>query len=198
MKSNTNNVVIAGTVLTEPTSYETHGEKFYSFEMGVARKSGTIDRIPVNIPRIIIKDIKVGDKFCFDGQIRTYNRRIDGARKLIITFFAQTAWNYEENANQVELRGFICKLPQFRVTPRNREICDVLIAVNRERGCSDYIPCIVWGRTARLVGELPVGTEICIEGRLQSREYDKTTENGTERRTAYEVSINRVSEPDEE
>lgn len=198
MKTNTNSTIIAGTVLTEPTTYETHGEKFYSFDLGVKRKSGAIDKVPVNIPKIILKDIKVGDKLCLDGQIRTYNRRVDGARKLVITFFAQGEYQYEEDINYVELRGFICKLPQYRVTPRNREICDVLIAVNRERGCSDYIPCIVWGRTARLVGELPIGAEICIEGRLQSREYDKTTENGTERRTAYEVSINRVSEPDRE
>lgn len=198
MKSNTNNIVIAGTVLTEPTTYETYGEKFYAFEMAVERKSGTVDRIPVNVPKIILNSVKVGDKLCLDGQIRTYNRRVEEARKLVITFFAQGEYQYEEDINNVELRGFICKLPQYRVTPRNRGICDVLIAVNRERGCSDYIPCIVWGRTARLVGDLPIGTEICIEGRLQSREYDKTTQDGVERRTAYEVSINRISEPDEE
>ena len=91
--------------------------------------------------------------------------------------------------------GYLCKTPVFRTTPRNREICDALVAVNRERGYSDYIPCIVWGRTARLVGDLSTGAEIRLSGRLQSREYEKRTPNGIEKRTAYEVSVNRICDP---
>ena len=198
MKNEKNNAVIAGEICTEPTEYDCNGENFYSFNLSVKRKSGTADILPVNISKILLNNIKAGDKVCLEGQIRTYNRIIDGKSKLIIVFFAQEVLPYTQDGNEVNLHGYICKPPQFRITPLNREICDVLVAVNRERNYSDYIPCIVWGRTARLVGELNTGAEVCLVGRLQSREYDKKTEKGVETRVAYEVSVSRISDPNKQ
>lgn len=194
MKNKNNNAVLAGEVITEPTNYDCCEETFYSFNMSVKRASGTADILTVNISKILVGNIKVGDKIRLAGQVRTYNRIIDGKSRLIIVFFAQEVTDYEKDVNEVELRGYICKTPVFRITPRNREICDALVAVNRERNYSDYIPCIVWGRTARLVSELETGAQVYLSGRLQSREYDKKTDNGIERRTAFEVSVSRIQD----
>lgn len=198
MKNEKNYAIIAGEVCTEPTEYDCNGERLYAFDMNVKRKSGVADILPVNISKSLMNNIKAGDKICLEGQIRTYNRIINDKSKLIIVFFAQEVLQYVEDVNQVNLQGYLCKTPQFRITPRNREICDILVAVNRERNYSSYIPCIVWGRTARLVGELNTGAEILLFGRLQSREYEKKTESGVETRTAYEVSVNRISDPNKQ
>lgn len=195
MKNKNNNAVLAGEVVTEPTNYDCCEETFCSFNLSVKRASGTADILTVNISKILVGNIKVGDKIRLEGQVRTYNRIIDDKSRLIIVFFALNKIEYEKDVNQVELHGYLCKTPVFRTTSRNREICDALVAVNRERGYSDYIPCIVWGRTARLVGDLSTGAEIRLSGRLQSREYEKRTPNGIEKRTAYEVSVNRICDP---
>lgn len=198
MKSEKNNAISAGEVYSEPTKYDCCGENFYTFSLSVKRTSGFADILTVNISQNLLGKIAVGDKVAFEGQIRTYNRIIGDKSRLIIVFFALNKIEYEKDVNQVELRGYLCKTPVFRTTPRNREICDALVAVNRERGYSDYIPCIVWGRTARLVGDLSTGAEICLSGRLQSREYEKRTPDGTEKRTAYEVSVNRICDPNKQ
>lgn len=194
MKNKNNNAVLAGEVVTEPTNYDCCEETFCSFNLSVKRASGTADILTVNISKILVGNIKVGDKIRLEGQARTYNRIIDGKSKLIIVFFAQEVTEYEKDVNEVELCGYICKTPVFRITPRSREICDALVAVNRERNYSDYIPCIIWGRTARLVSELNTGAQVRLSGRLQSREYEKKTDSGVEIRTAYEVSVSRIQD----
>lgn len=198
MKNEKNNVIIAGEVCSAPLKYDCCGENFFAFNLSAKRTSGVADILTVNIPQALLGNLTVGDKAAFAGQVRTYNRIINDKSRLVIVFFVQEVLQYTEDVNQVNLRGYLCKTPQFRITPRNREICDILVAVNRERNYSDYIPCIVWGRTARRVSELNTGAEISFTGRLQSREYTKTTADGTETRTAYEVSVNRISDPNNE
>ena len=175
MKNKNNNAVLAGEVVTEPTNYDCCEETFCSFNLSVKRASGTADILTVNISKILVGNIKVGDKIRLEGQVRTYNRIIDGKSKLIIVFFAQEVTEYEKDVNEVELCGYICKTPVFRITPRSR-------------------PCIIWGRTARLVSELNTGAQVRLSGRLQSREYEKKTDSGVEIRTAYEVSVSRIQD----
>lgn len=198
MKNNSNKAILAGEVRTEPESYSCCGENFYSFYLAVKRDSGAEDVIPVNISQILIEKITVGDKLCFNGQVRTYNKLVDGKNKLIIVYFAQEVKDYVEDRNEVDLTGFFCKKPIFRTTPLGREICDVLLAVNRERGKSDYIPCIVWGRTAQHIGSLEVGAKANVQGRIQSRIYNKAVGYEVVQFTAYELSVNRIQEAIEE
>lgn len=200
MKNNNNKAVIAGTVVSEPACYECCGEEFYSFNVAVRRDSGKDDILPVNVSQLLTEKITVGDKLRFEGQIRTYNKAVDGKNKHMIVFFAQELKDYEEELNQIELTGYFCKKPMHRTTPLGRDICDVLLAVNRERGKSDYVPCIIWGRTAAHIGTLDTGIKVSVIGRFQSREYEKKNESGTGtyKRTAYEVSVNRISEVAEE
>lgn len=200
MKNKSNKVILAGEVKTTPESYTYLGEDFYEFQLAVKRESGTEDIIPVNISQYLVNKLSVGDKVCLIGQIRTYNKQIDGKNRLIIVFFAQEIKEYVKDENQVELVGYFCKKPIHRTTPLGRDICDILLAVNRERGKSDYIPCIVWGRTAAHIGTLDVGVKVSLQGRLQSREYDKWNdeEKGYYTCIAYEVSANRIKEEIEE
>lgn len=197
MKTNTNKATIAGRVVSEPAEYECCGETFYSFMLATARDSGTEDVVPVNISKYLMKEIELQSKVCLVGQIRTYNKAVNGKNRLLVVFFAQELKEYTEDLNQVELTGYFCKKPQHRVTPLGRDICDALLAVNRERGKSDYVPCIVWGRTAQHIGELEVGAKVKIQGRLQSRVYNKKTDDGVIQQTAYEVSVNRIAEDEE-
>ena len=168
--------------------------------VSVNRVSGTVDTLPVLISERIadLKELKTGACVTITGRIRSYNEHIGEKSKLILAIFTENIEIYENEAeppfdNDVVLRGFICKEPNYRVTPLGREITDVLIAVNRPYGKSDYIPCIVWGRTAKFVGHLPVGTHIEMTGRFQSRPYaKKISEDEIENRVAYEVSVGRV------
>ncbi len=196
MKNINNRAVIAGTVVTESASYECCGERFYSFSISTKRDSGVEDILPVNISQFLIKKITVGDKLCLEGQVRTYNKIVNGKSRLIVVFFAQEVREYESDINQIELTGYFCKVPEYRVTPLGREICDILLAVNRERGKSDYVPCICWGRTAAHIATLNVGAKAAVVGRFQSREYEKKDAEGQVicKNTAYEVSVNRINE----
>ena len=189
-----NTAHVAGTVSSEVTTYKCKGEDFLSFILAVQRQSGAEDKICVNVSTYLVKKAEVGDKLDLVGQVRTYNKTIEGKNRLIVVFFAQDVKQYAEDCNEVEIKGFLCKEPRYRNTPLGREICDVMIAVQRERQKSDYIPCLVWGRTGRHLAEtLDIGAEVVASGRLQSREYEKTCADGsTEIRTAYEVSINRI------
>lgn len=190
----TNVAKAAGTIVTKPTSFDCCGEEFYAFTLSVKRTSGAEDLLPVNISKYLLGDISVGDQIALQGQIRTYQKFIDGKNRLVITFFGLSTEEYTEDINEVEITGFFCKEPQFRITPLGRDICDIMLAVNRSRGKSDYIPCIVWGRTSRHVATFEIGTEVTAKGRLQSRVYEKTAADGTvQKRTAYEVSINRIA-----
>ena len=192
---------LTGTILTEPEfSHKSYGESFYRFTLGAARKSGCIDELQVLISkRLLGKDLPAkGGKASLWGQIRTYNEPAQGRSRLHITAFArefQILAGDTEDQNQVFLSGFLCKPPIYRRSPMGREICDLLLAVNRMYGKSDYIPCIAWGRNAAYTAGLSVGSPLQAEGRIQSRTYIKKQESGlSEEKTAYEVSILKIEE----
>jgi len=202
--SENNHLVLVGKVTSEKRfSHETYGEKFYIFDMEVSRLSDTTDIIPVTASERIINDeiLTIGNKLIIKGQFRSYNSYINEKSKLVLTVFAkdilmESELSEEEieetkrTSNEVTLVGYICKPPIYRQTPFGREIADVLLAVNRAYNKSDYIPTIAWGRNARFCQNLPIGTEVKIVGRVQSRNYEKKYEDGTvEQRVAYEVSI---------
>lgn len=194
MKNENNAAMVAGVVATEPKKYDCCGEMFYAFDLSVMRMSGAIDLIPVNMPVVICEELNFGDRISLVGQVRTYNRVVDGKSRLFVVFFALETADYTDYINEIELTGFFCKPPVHRTTPLGRDICDVQIAVNRDRQKSDYIPLIIWGRTARLIARLDVGAHVNVKGRLQSRVYQKQTEQGVIEKTAYEVSVSRISE----
>lgn len=194
MKNENNAAIIAGIVITEPQKYNCCGEDFYAFDLSVKRDSGTEDLIPVNASALLVGNVKMGDGLALGGQIRTYHKIINGKNRLVVVFFALKAMEYTCYKNEVELTGYFCKTPVPRTTPLGRDICDVLLAVNGERGKSYYIPLIVWGRTAKYVGMLDVGTHVAIKGRLQSRNYQKKIGDETVEMIAYEVSVNRILE----
>lgn len=204
-----NKIELCGVIASTPElNHKNYGENFYGFRLSCSRKSTEKDMLPIIVSdRLVeIKDLQVGKKISVKGQVRTFNKHIsDDKRKLLIMVFARDVWEVEEESesapefnNNVKLSGYICKPPVYRVTPKGREIADVLIAVNRMYGKADYIPCITWGRNARYTGNLDVGTRIDVEGRLQSREYTKKLDDGTEEiRTAYEISVSRIEESEE-
>ncbi len=208
---NTNQGELKGTIITEPVrAYEIEGEGFYEFTLAVKRLSEICDNIPVTISEKLVQagtvEIGKGKEIAVSGQFRSYNKEVDGKSKLMLHFFVQDKLDYETEGdasiNNLKILGFICKPPIYRETPFKREICDVLVAINRPlrvgtTNKSDYIPCIVWGRNARFIQGLPVGSKIVLEGRIQSREYTKNLGDGkTEKRTAYEVSAQRVWVPE--
>lgn len=194
MKNENNSATVAGMVATEPKRYDCCGGLFYAFDLSVRRMSGAEDLIPVNMPVVLCDEVNVGDGLCLVGQVRTYNKMVDGKSRLIVVFFALEVSEYKGNENEVELTGFFCKPPVLRMTPLGRNICDVQLAVNRERGKTDYVPLILWGRTAQHIARLNVGAHVNIVGRLQSRMYQKQTEQGVVEKTAYEVSVSRITE----
>lgn len=193
----TNMVFLQGTVSSAPKlDHEYKGEAFYMFDLSVSRLSDEVDVIPITMPSYLMQTISVGDKLALRGQFRSHNKLEDGRSKLILSVFCKEICEFDShvNPNVIDLTGYICKPPIFRNTPLSREICDVLLAVNRSFKKSDYIPCIAWGRNAQFVSKLPVGTRLKLEGRIQSREYKKQIE-GREPITklAYEVSISSVT-----
>lgn len=194
MKNENNSAMVAGVVASEPKKYECCGEIFYAFDLSVKRTSGTEDLIPVNMPVVLCGKVNIGNELCLIGQVRTYNKMVDGKSKLIVVFFALDAEQYTGYANEIELTGYFCKPPAHRATPLGRDICDVQLAVNRERNKADYIPLIIWGRTAKLIARLDVGAHVKIKGRFQSRVYQKATAQGVVEKTAYEVSVSRIAE----
>jgi single-stranded DNA-binding protein len=194
-----NKVYLTGTVSARPVfSHAVYGEGFYETELDVMRLSGQQDRLPLTISERLLSNygIDVGSQIAILGQFRSFNRLENNKSRLVLSVFVRELLDIGEappNPNLIELTGFVCKPPIFRVTPFKREICDVLVAVNRSYNKSDYIPCISWGRNARFVGELAVGERINLVGRIQSRSYVKSDgTGGTEERTAYEVSVSRV------
>ena len=195
---NNNRVFLSGTVESAPVfSHETFGEAFYEVMLLVPRLSSNLDRVPVTVSEKLLTGgrFEIGKYVCIKGQFRSYNKLENGRSKLMLTVFVRDVCAFEEdmNPNVIEITGFICKEPTYRTTPFNREICDVLIAVNRAYNKSDYLPCIAWGRNAKYVSELAVGTKVSIVGRIQSREYQKhITDGEVETKVAYEVSINKI------
>lgn len=199
LEKTNNKAYVSGEILTKAVfSHEIYGEGFYEMSVGVKRLSGQTDILPVTISERLIEanKLEVGSKICALGQFRSYNKMLDGKSKLMLTVFIREVFSGDEdkNPNSVTLSGYICKPPIYRTTPFNREIADVLLAVNRAYNKSDYIPCIAWGRNARFVKNLAVGEKIALTGRIQSREYTKKlSETQSKVLTAYEVSISRVA-----
>lgn len=207
-----NHITLVGKITDEKKfSHEIYGEKFYTFDLSVPRLSGNADIIPVTISERLFKDedLVIDKKIKITGQFRSYNSYENEKNRLILTVFAKDIEfleNQEEEivaskdliSNEVILTGYICKTPIYRQTPFGREIADILLAVNRAYNKSDYIPCITWGRNARYCSKMPVGTEVKVIGRVQSRAYEKKHEDGTvEQKVAYEVSISNLEVIDE-
>lgn len=194
-----NKVFISGEIVSDAEfSHEVYGEGFYEMKVLVRRLSGQGDLLPVTISERLIndKDLKLGKQINALGQFRSYNKLVEGKSKLMLTVFVRELLDTAiiKNPNSIVLSGYICKQPVYRTTPFNREIADVLIAVNRSYNKSDYIPCIAWGRNARFAKNLEVGEKICVSGRIQSREYQKRLEDDQIKiMTAYEVSISKLS-----
>ncbi len=192
MEHSTNSITLRGTLQTLPQfSHENHGRQFYRFLLEVPRLSGAVDLLPVIAEKTVIDDLDptAGEMITVCGQIRSHNHRTDGARHLLIFVFAATVTVEDgEPVNEVILEGPLCREPNFRRTPLGREICDVMLAVPRAFRRADYLPCILWGRTAQEVSACHTRDRIRICGRLQSRIYTKLTEEGAQERTAYEIS----------
>ena len=196
---NNNKVFLCGIVEEEPVfSHESFGEAFYEVILSVPRLSTHFDLVPITVSEKIIGDnFKKGKNVALKGQFRSYNKLEDGKSKLMLTVFVRELMEYNNtmNPNIIDLVGYVCKTPTYRTTPFKREICDVLVAVNRSYNKSDYLPCIAWGRNARFVKDLEIGKKIAIVGRIQSREYQKKTEDGQVfNKIAYEISINKISD----
>ena len=184
-------------------SHKTYGEIFYTFELGVERRSGFVDEINIMVSERLIFDNppRKGDFLEIKGQIRTYSEIVADKNKLNVVVFAKEIYqneNFGYNENYIYLEGFLCKEPMKRTSPLGREICDMMLAVNRMYNKSDYIPCIAWSRNAAYAEKLPVGTKLALTGRLQSREYKKKlAEGGAETRKAFEVSVVKLEEAEE-
>lgn len=198
-RNTSNNAYISGVIAEEfRYSHEIYGEKFYTSTVDVERKSGIVDRIPIMISEKLV-DVSgewVGERVYIYGEFRSYNKYDGEHSHLILRLFARKFFCVDDTGhddNSIELDGFIRKKPIYRDTPLKREICDILLAVNRPYGGSDYIPCICWGKNARYVDTLGVGAHLSVRGRIQSREYTKKlSDTESEIRTAYEVSISRL------
>lgn len=192
---------LCGAVLSElKYSHKTYGEIFYTFVLGIERRSGYIDEINIMVSERLIFDNppRLNDFVEIKGQVRTYNELSEGRNKLNVVVFAKEIYmseNFGYNENYVYLEGFLCKEPLKRTSPLGRDICDLMMAVNRMYNKSDYIPCIAWGRNAGYAESLGVGTKLSVEGRIQSRDYRKKLEDGSsEMRKAFEVSIVKIEE----
>ena len=192
MEHITNTITVRGSLLELPVfSHENHGRQFYRFTLEVPRLSGAVDLLPVVIARNMLMEIDptAGQMLTVSGQIRSHNQRSDGVRHLMIFIFASSiAVEDGEPINEVVLEGPLCKEPTYRRTPLGREICDAMLAVPRAFRRADYLPCILWGRTAQEVSACHTRDCIRIYGRLQSRTYTTLTEDGPQARTAYEIS----------
>ena len=199
-----NRVYVAGMVKEQPKlSHEIKGESYYMFHLAVDRLSGQTDMIPLTVSETLLKahgDIKPGTCLACNGQLRSYNKKMKNSVKLLITVLVREFVEYDEtkNSNELELVGFLCKEPNYRTTPLKREICDLLLAVNRHYNKSDYLPCITWGNVANNVKEWNVGDKVKLLGRIQSRVYTKKlSETESANRIAYEVSVSEISQIDE-
>ena len=199
--SENNFAEVSGVVSTQPViTHEKSGESFYEFAVSVERNSGTEDYIPICISERLFQNgglPQVGGRFSAVGQFRSYNKFNEKTKRnsLILSFFVRRLKEEcKNNINSLKLIGYVCKPPIYRSTPFNREICDILVAVNRPFDKSDYIPCIAWGRNAKFVSGMRVGTKLEMEGRIQSRLYQKQ-EEGEEnpvQKMAYEISLASV------
>lgn len=192
MDNTTNRIILCGELASMPEySHENHGKAFYRFALDVERLSGAVDTLQVLAASAVLDgiDLSGGAMLRVEGQIRSFNNRAAVGRRLLISVFAHSITACDEPAENIaEVSGVICREPVFRQTPLGRDICDVMLAVPRVYHRTDYLPCIIWGRAAKELSRLGVGTALHITGRLQSREYIKLLETGSEKRIAYELS----------
>ena len=192
-----NHVLLCGVPAGAPRfSHEARGERFYQFPLEICRLSGVSDVINIVAREPLVAALEPADesKLCVEGEIRSFNNRSGDGPRLVITVFAKQLWfSTEDDRNDVALCGTICKAPNLRVTPMGREICDLMLAVNRRYGRSDYLPCIVWGMRAREASLWHVGDAVGLTGRIQSRKYSKTVDGQVQEKTAYEVSVIDIS-----
>ena len=200
---NNNKVHLQGKIVSLPRlSHKVYDENFYEIDLEVARLSSSVDVIPITVSEKLMSEYNfdIGKEIALNGQFRSYNKQVNGKSKLVLTVFVREildSVDSTQNTNVIELVGFICKEPVFRTTPFKREICDVLLAVNRAYNKSDYLPCIAWGRNARFTKSLEIGDKVSVVGRIQSREYEKKKEDGVvEKKVAYEISIIKISKGD--
>lgn len=199
-----NNVEIGGEIIEEPEfSHEIYDEKFYKFSIKTKRLSEYEDILPVIISERLVNlnDIKVGAIVKIFGQFRSYNLQTETRNKLVLSIFVKDIEFTDDESilttNDANFVGYICKEPIYRKTPLGREIADVLVAINRTYRKSDYIPCILWGRNAKYCETLKVGDLVKLNGRIQSRSYEKKLENGEVlKKTAYEVSVSKFASAD--
>ena len=200
-----NQVTMIGEIVSEfEFSHEVYGEGFYLVDISVSRLSDSVDYIPLMVSERLVDVTQsyIGETISVSGQFRSYNRHEEKKNRLILSVFVRELEFVDEieddiKSNQIYLDGYICKEPIYRKTPLGREIADLLVAVNRSYGKSDYIPCICWGRNARYASSFEVGSHVEVYGRIQSREYiKKIGEEQTEKRVAYEaVSYTHLTLP---
>ena len=200
MEHAVNQITLRGSLMNLPRySHENHGKRFFRFTLEVPRLSGTVDLLPIVAEESVLNrmDLSGGEMLTVTGQIRSYNQRFNGNRRLLIFVYAQNMIAEDgEPINDVRLEGLLCREPTYRRTPLGREICDVMLAVPRAFHRADYLPCILWGRTAQEAARCHTRDTLQISGRLQSRIYTKLTEDGAEERTAYEISALTADFPD--
>ena len=190
---NENRALLRGTAAADPVwSHETHGVVYELFPLEVLRLSGSADRINIIAPRTLLEHcpVRAGMPLEVEGEVRSFNNKSGRGSRLVITLHARSLRpGNGPDENRLVLAGVLCKPPVLRRTPLGREICDLMLAVNRRYGRADYLPCIAWGALARCCGELAVGDGLRLDGRFQSRDYNKVDQGITEKRTAYEISV---------
>ena len=201
MEHMANQITLRGSLVSLPEfSHENHGRRFFRFFLEVPRLSGAVDTLPVIVEESLLDalDLSAREMLTVTGQIRSHNIRLEGRRHLLIFVFASNLIAEDgDPMNDVILEGPICREPTYRRTPLGREICDVMLAVPRAFKRADYLPCILWGRTAQEASECHTRDRIRIYGRLQSRVYTKVTEEGPEERVAYEISALSAEIPED-
>ena len=195
-----NEVLLEGVALETPSlSHENHSTRFYRFPLQVPRLSGQVDILPVLLPEPMLAQVTVGADLRVQGQLRSFNNRSGVGSRLVLTVYSQRlAPGLDEPCNQILLSGTLCKPPVFRRTPLGRSICDLMLAAPRKYGRADYLPCIAWGSLAYRCAAMKVGDRLALEGRLQSRVYTKEVDGQLQERTAFEVSVMSLSDPEED
>ena len=193
-----NTARLCGVIAAAPAfSHSGRGECFYTFPLEVARLSGATDRINIIVRDELMESIQLceAEKICVVGELRSFNNKSGEGAKLVITVFAKELYLCDDDdLNEVHLIGTLCKKPNLRMTPMGRDICDLMLAVNRRYGRSDYLPCITWGLKAREAAEWDTGTMVTLEGRIQSRNYIKIVGGDPVEKTAFEVSVTDIAE----
>ena len=196
MVSENNYTRLCGVMAAKPVySHSSRAKAFYTFPLEILRLSGNTDVVNVVVREQQLQELEPDNsgKLCVTGQLRTFNNlHNDGARLVITVFAHELGFCDGEDQNLVRLRGTLCKEPNLRSTPMGRDICDLMLAVNRHYGRSDYLPCICWGLNAKSASAWSVGTQVLLEGRIQSRHYIKVTPTGPVEKTAFEVSVNDI------